>query len=212
MNETTAAALSVFQPDPNKCKKKSLIFHLGGGMFDVSLINTDDDVLEVIATSGNTHLGGEDFNERVLQYFIKLFKEKTGKDVATNNQAVQKLRYEVEKAKQTLSSQHQTNIEIESFFDNENFNEILTRTKFEELNVDLFHAIRLSLEHLFKVSQSSKSSINDIILIGGSTRISKVQDLIKDFFHQEKFSININDDSACMSFILSFFLQKSISF
>ena len=123
-------------------------------------------------------------------------KKKLAKDVRSDNRVVEKLRHEVEKAKQTLSSQHQTNIEIESFFDNENFIETLTRTKFEELNVDLFHAIRLSLEHLLKVSQSSKSSINDIILIGGSTRISKVQDLIKDFFHQEKFSINVNDDSA----------------
>ena len=121
LNETTAAALSTFQPDPNKCKKKSLVFHLGGGMFDVSLLNSDDDVLEVIATSGNTQLGGEDFNERVIQYLIKLFEEKTGENVRTDNRAVQKHRHEVEKAKQTLSSQHQTNIEIESFFDNENF-------------------------------------------------------------------------------------------
>ena len=191
MNETTAAALSTFQPDPNKCKKKSLVFHLGGGMFDVSLLNSDDDVLEVIATSGNTQLGGEDFNERVIQYLIKLFEEKTGKNVRTDNRAVQKLRHEVEKAKQSLSSQHQTNIEIESFFDNENFCETLTRTKFEELNIDLFHAIRLSLEHLLKVSQIAKSSIDEIILIGGSTRIGKVQELIKDYFHQAKLSMII---------------------
>ena len=111
------------------------MFDLGGGTFDVSLLTIDNGVFEVVATNGDTHLGGEDFDQRVMEYFIKLYKKKTGKDVRKDNRAVQKLRREVEKAKRTLSAQHQARIEIESFFEGEDFSETLTRAKFEELNM-----------------------------------------------------------------------------
>lgn len=111
------------------------MFDLGGGTFDVSLLTIDNGVFEVVATNGDTHLGGEDFDQRVMEHFIKLYKKKTGKDVRKDNRAVQKLRREVEKAKRALSSQHQARIEIESFFEGEDFSETLTRAKFEELNM-----------------------------------------------------------------------------
>lgn len=111
------------------------MFDLGGGTFDVSLLTIDNGVFEVVATNGDTHLGGEDFDQRVMDHFIKLYKKKTGKDVRKDNRAVQKLRREVEKAKRALSAQHQARIEIESFFEGEDFSETLTRAKFEELNM-----------------------------------------------------------------------------
>lgn len=111
------------------------MFDLGGGTFDVSLLTIDNGVFEVVATNGDTHLGGEDFDQRVMDHFIKLYKKKTGKDVRKDVRAVQKLRREVEKAKRALSSQHQARIEIESFFEGEDFSETLTRAKFEELNM-----------------------------------------------------------------------------
>lgn len=111
------------------------MFDLGGGTFDVSLLTIDNGVFEVVATNGDTHLGGEDFDQRVMDHFIKLYKKKTGKDVRKDSRAVQKLRREVEKAKRALSSQHQARIEIESFFEGEDFSETLTRAKFEELNM-----------------------------------------------------------------------------
>ncbi|CAF1481947.1 unnamed protein product, partial [Rotaria sp. Silwood1] len=125
INEPTAAAIA-YGLDKKEGEKNILVFDLGGGTFDVSLLTIDNGVFEVVATNGDTHLGGEDFDQRVMEHFIKLFKKKTGKDVRKDNRAVQKLRREVEKAKRTLSSQHQTKIEIESFFDNEDFSETLT--------------------------------------------------------------------------------------
>lgn len=120
-----------------------MVFDLGGGTFDVSLLTIDNGVFEVVATNGDTHLGGEDFDQRVMEHFIKLYKKKSGKDISGNNRAVQKLRREVEKAKRELSSQHVARIEIESFFDGEDFSETLTRARFEELNM-------VSLSPLFR--------------------------------------------------------------
>ena len=121
--------------DKKEGEKNILVFDLGGGTFDVSLLTIDNGVFEVVATNGDTHLGGEDFDQRVMDHFIKLYKKKTGKDVRGDNRAVQKLRREVEKAKRALSSQHQARIEIESFYDGEDFSETLTRARFEELNM-----------------------------------------------------------------------------
>lgn len=115
-----------------------MVFDLGGGTFDVSVLTIDNGVFEVLATNGDTHLGGEDFDQRVMEYFIKLYKKKTGKDIRKDNRAVQKLRREVEKAKRALSTQHQVRLEIESLYDGDDFSETLTRAKFEELNMDLF--------------------------------------------------------------------------
>ena len=130
----TAAAIA-YGMDKKEGEKNILVFDLGGGTFDVSLLTIDNGVFEVVATNGDTHLGGEDFDQRVMEYFMKIFKKKQGKDIRGNNRAIQKLRREVEKAKRALSYQHQARIEIESFFDGEDFSETLTRARFEELNM-----------------------------------------------------------------------------
>lgn len=130
----TAASIA-YGLDKKDGEKNILVFDLGGGTFDVSLLTIDNGVFVVVATNGDTHLGGEDFDQRVMEHFIKLYKKKTGKDVRKDNRAVQKLRREVEKAKRALSAQHQARIEIESFFEGEDFSETLTRAKFEELNM-----------------------------------------------------------------------------
>merc|ERR1712146_265418 len=131
INEPTAAAIA-YGLDKKGGEKTILVFDLGGGTFDVSLLTIDNGVFEVLSTNGDTHLGGEDFDQRVMDYFIKLYKKKKGKNIKGDNKAIQKLRREVEKAKRTLSSQHQTRVEIESFFEGEDFSETLTRARFEE--------------------------------------------------------------------------------
>lgn len=136
------------------------MFDLGGGTFDVSLLTIDNGVFEVVATNGDTHLGGEDFDQRVMDHFIKLYKKKTGKDVRKDSRAVQKLRREVEKAKRALSSQHQARIEIESFFEGEDFSETLTRAKFEELNM-----VRPFCSLLFYTSFAENMRSNFLIYI-----------------------------------------------
>lgn len=135
LSEFRTAAAIAYGMDKKEGEKNILVFDLGGGTFDVSLLTIDNGVFEVVATNGDTHLGGEDFDQRVMEHFIKLYKKKTGKDVRGDNRAVQKLRREVEKAKRALSSQHQARIEIESFYEGEDFSETLTRARFEELNM-----------------------------------------------------------------------------
>merc|ERR1712241_644082 len=133
INEPTAAAIA-YGMDKKEGEKNVLVFDLGGGTFVVSLLTIDNGVFEVVSTNGDTHLGGEDFDQRVMEHFIKLYKKKKGKDLRKDNRAVQKLRREVEKAKRALSSAHQVRVEVESLFDGEDFSESLTRAKFEELN------------------------------------------------------------------------------
>ncbi|CAF0899217.1 unnamed protein product [Didymodactylos carnosus] len=195
INEPTAAAIA-YGLDKKEGEKNILVFDLGGGTFDVSLLTIDNGVFEVVATNGDTHLGGEDFDQRVMEHFIKLFKKKTGKDVRKDNRAVQKLRREVEKAKRTLSSQHQTKIEIESFFDNEDFSETLSRAKFEELNMDLFRSTMKPVQKVLDDADMKKSDIVEVVLVGGSTRIPKVQQLVKEFFDGKEPSRGINPDEA----------------
>ncbi|UJR37849.1 hypothetical protein I4U23_030539 [Adineta vaga] len=195
INEPTAAAIA-YGLDKKEGEKNILVFDLGGGTFDVSLLTIDNGVFEVVATNGDTHLGGEDFDQRVMEHFIKLFKKKTGKDVRKDNRAVQKLRREVEKAKRTLSSQHQTKIEIESFFDNDDFSETLTRAKFEELNMDLFRSTMKPVQKVLEDADLKKNDIAEVVLVGGSTRIPKVQQLVKDFFDGKEPSRGINPDEA----------------
>merc|ERR550519_1311517 len=136
--------------DKKEGEKNILVFDLGGGTFDVSMLTIDNGVFEVIATNGDTHLGGEDFDQRVMDYFMKLYKKKKGKDIRKDNRAVQKLRREVEKAKRALSSAHQVRIEVESLFDGEDFSESLTRAKFEELNMDLFRGTMKPVTNVLK--------------------------------------------------------------
>ena len=140
INEPTAAAIA-YGMDKKEGEKNVLVFDLGGGTFDVSLITIDNGVFEVVSTNGDTHLGGEDFDQRVMEHFIKLYKKKKGKDLRKDNPAVQKMRREVEKAKRGLSSAHQVRVEVESLYEGEDFSETLTRAKFEELNMDYFKKV-----------------------------------------------------------------------
>jgi heat shock protein 5 len=195
INEPTAAAIA-YGLDKKEGEKNIIVFDLGGGTFDVSLLTIDNGVFEVVATAGDTHLGGEDFDQRVIEYFVKLYKKKTGKNIRTDQRAVQKLRREVEKAKRALSSQHQTRIEIESFFDGEDFSETLTRARFEELNIDLFRNTLKPLEKVLQDSGMKKTEIDEIVLCGGSTRIPKVQQLVKEFYNGKEPNRGINPDEA----------------
>lgn len=195
INEPTAAAIA-YGLDKKEGEKNILVFDLGGGTFDVSLLTIDNGVFEVVATSGDTHLGGEDFDQRVMEHFIKLYKKKTGKDIRSDVRAVQKLRREVEKAKRVLSSAHSARIEIESFFEGEDFSETLTRAKFEELNNDLFRSTLKPVQKVLEDADLKKSDVDEIVLVGGSTRIPKVQQLVKEFFNGKEPTRGINPDEA----------------
>lgn len=195
INEPTAAAIA-YGLDKKEGEKNILVFDLGGGTFDVSLLTIDNGVFEVVATNGDTHLGGEDFDQRVMDYFMKLYKKKQGKDIREDVRAVQKLRREVEKAKRALSSSHQVRIEIESFYHGEDFSETLTRAKFEELNMDLFRSTMKPVQKVLEDADMTKKDVDEIVLVGGSTRIPKVQQLVKEFFNGKEPSRGINPDEA----------------
>ncbi|OWF52589.1 78 kDa glucose-regulated protein [Mizuhopecten yessoensis] len=195
INEPTAAAIA-YGLDKQDSEKNILVFDLGGGTFDVSVLTIDQGVFEVLSTNGDTHLGGEDFDLRVMEHFFKVIKKRTGKDIRQDSRAVQKLRREVEKAKRTLSSQHQTRIEIESLFDGEDFSETITRAKFEELNMNLFRNTLKPVIMALKDAHLEKNEIDEILLVGGSTRIPKVQQLIKEFFDGKEPSHGVNPDEA----------------
>lgn len=195
VNEPTAAAIA-YGLDKTEGERQILVYDLGGGTFDVSLLSIDDGVFEVLATAGDTHLGGEDFDNRVIDHFLKLHKRKNKVDASKDLRSVGKLKREVEKAKRTLSSQMSTRIEIESFFDGKDFSETLTRAKFEELNNDLFRKTLKPVEQVMKDANVDKIDVHDIVLVGGSTRIPKVQLLLEEFFNGKKASKNINPDEA----------------
>jgi len=195
INEPTAAAIA-YGLDKKEGEKNILVFDLGGGTFDVSLLTIDNGVFEVVSTNGDTHLGGEDFDNRVMEHFMKLFKKKTGKDIRKDNRAVQKLRREVEKAKRTLSTEFNTRIEIESFIDGEDFSETFTRARFEELNIDLFRNTLKPVQKVMEDAGLKKTDIDEIVLVGGSTRIPKVQQLVKEYFDGKEPSRGINPDEA----------------
>jgi len=194
INEPTAAAIA-YGLD-KKTEKNILVYDLGGGTFDVSLLTIDNGVFEVVATSGDTHLGGEDFDQRVMQHFMKIFEKKHKKDLTKDKRAVQKLRREVEKAKRALSSTHQARVEIEALYDGVDMSETLTRAKFEEINNDLFKNTLGPVKQVLDDSGLKKTQIDEIVLVGGSTRIPKVQQLIKDFFSGKEPSRGINPDEA----------------
>merc|ERR1712066_213775 len=193
---TKDAATIAYGMDKKEGEKNVLVFDLGGGTFDVSLLTIDNGVFEVVATNGDTHLGGEDFDQRVMEHFIKLYKKKTGKDLRKDNRAVQKLRREVEKAKRALSSAHQVRVEVESLFEGEDFSETLTRAKFEELNMDLFRSTMKPVQKVMEDVDMQKKDVDEIVLVGGSTRIPKVQQLVKEYFGGKEPSRGINPDEA----------------
>ncbi|KAL0072783.1 ATPase with role in protein import into the ER [Marasmius tenuissimus] len=194
MNEPTAAALA-YGLDQKGPESKIIVYDLGGGTFDVSLLSIEDGVFEVLATAGDTHLGGEDFDNRIIDYFVKSYKKKTGTDVSKNQRAMGKLKKEVEKAKRTLSTRQSTKIEIESLENGNDFSDALTRAKFEELNMDLFRKTMKPVEQVLKDAGVSKEEIDEIVLVGGSTRIPKIQQLLRDYFGKEP-SKGINPDEA----------------
>lgn len=195
INEPTAAAIA-YGLDKKEGEKNILVYDLGGGTFDVTLLTIDNGVFEVLSTNGDTHLGGEDFDQRVMEHFIKLYKKKKGKDIRKDNRAVQKLRREVEKAKRTLSAAHQADLSIESFFEGDDFHESLTRAKFEELNMDLFRSTMKPVQKVMEDGDMKKDQLSEVVLVGGSTRIPKVQQLLKEYFNGKEPSRGINPDEA----------------
>jgi heat shock protein 5 len=194
INEPMAAAIAYYLN--KKSESNILVFHLGGGTFDVSVLAIEDGVFEMLATSGDVHLGGEDFDNRVIKHLAALFQKKTGKDCTGNAKAIGKLKREAEKAKRALSSQMSVRVEVESLHDGEDFSELFTRAKFEELNIDLFKKTIKPVERVLKDAKLQKSQIDEIVLVGGSTRIPKVVELLEGFFNGKKASKGVNPDEA----------------
>ena len=194
INEPTAAAIA-YGLD-KKENEKILVFDLGGGTFDVSLLSIEDSFFEVLATAGDTHLGGEDFDNRIVDYFLDVFQRRTGKDASKDPKARAKLKREAEKAKRALSYSHQTNLEIENFFEGEDLSETFNRARFEELNLDLFRKTMEPVSRVLQDAGVSKHEVDEIVLVGGSTRLPKIQTLVKDFFNGKQPCKSINPDEA----------------
>ncbi len=198
INEPTAAAIAYGldkQADKNG-EKRILIFDLGGGTFDVSILAIEDGVFEVKATAGDTHLGGEDFDNRLVNHLIEEFKRKTKKDISANKRAVRRLRTACERAKRTLSAQAQAGIEIDALHEGHDFYTSITRARFEELCADLFRGTLDPVEKALRDAKLDKGQIDEIVLVGGSTRIPKVQKLLQDFFNGKELNKSINPDEA----------------
>ena len=195
INEPSAAAIA-YGLDKKQGEKNVIVFDLGGGTFDVSLLTIDNGVFEVIATAGDTHLGGEDFDQRLAEHFAKIIKKKHNVDIKQDMRALQKLKSEVEKAKRDLSSVLQVKVTIEGLVDGVDFEETLTRARFEELCSDLFKKTIQPVQQVLDDSGFKKSEIDEIVLVGGSTRIPKVQQLIKEFFNGKEPNRGINPDEA----------------
>jgi len=195
INEPTAAAMA-YGLDKIDRSQTVLVFDLGGGTFDVSLLNIEEGIFEVIATAGDTHLGGEDFDNTMVTYFIQEIKRKYKHDINGNKRAIQRLRLACERAKRTLSIQTQVHIEVESLFNGNDFLTTLSRSKFESLNIDKFKRCFESVERVLKDSQISKLEINEIILVGGSTRIPKIRYMLSEYFNGKNLCHTINPDEA----------------
>jgi L1 cell adhesion molecule like protein len=196
INEPTAAAIAYGLDNVKNEEQTILVFDLGGGTFDVSLLCIDDGVFEVKATAGDTHLGGEDFDTRMLQHFMTEFKRKHKKDLSTSARSLNRLRSACEKAKRTLSSSSQASIEIDSLFDGIDFTSTISRAKFEELNQDLFSKCMEPVEKVLKDAQISKGQVDQIVLVGGSSRIPKVQELLSQYFNGKELNKSVNPDEC----------------
>jgi len=195
INEPTAAAIA-YGLDKKGGEKNILVFDLGGGTFDVSLLTIDNGVFEVLATNGDTHLGGSDFDQRIMKYFMKIFKKKHKVSLTTDNRAMQKLRRESERVKRALSTQPQARAEIEALHAGIDFSETLTRARFEELNSELFKRTLGPVAKVLKDAGLKKSEVDELVLVGGSTRIPKVRELLKDYFNGKQPNTGINPDEA----------------
>jgi len=196
INEPTAAALAYGLDKKGDGEKNVLIFDLGGGTFDVSLLTLDDGLFEVKATAGDTHLGGEDFDSRMVTHFVNEFKRKEKLDITTNQRAIRRLRTACEKAKRTLSASSSANIEIDALYEGKDFYTNITRARFEELCADLFRGCLDPVEKVLRDAKMDKSSVHEVVLVGGSTRIPKVQKLLSDFFNGKELCKSINPDEA----------------
>jgi len=195
INEPTAAAVA-YGLDKKGSEKNVLIFDLGGGTFDVSILSMENGVFEVKATAGDTHLGGEDFDNRMVDHFAAEFNRKTRKDITGNQRALRRLRTACERAKRTLSSSTQATIEIDSLFEGLDFNSVITRARFEDMNMDYFRKCMQPVQKCLEDSKLSKSQIHEVVLVGGSTRIPKIQSMLSDFFGGKELNKSINPDEA----------------
>lgn len=196
INEPTAAAIAYGLDKKDSKEHNVLIFDLGGGTFDVSLLSIDEGIFEVKATAGDTHLGGEDFDHRLVNFFVAEFKRKTGKDITGNQRALRRLRTACERAKRALSSSASTPIEIDSLYEGIDFYTSITRARFEELCQDLFRSTLQPVEKVLKDSKIDKGQVDEIVLVGGSTRIPRIQKLVSDFFNGKELNRSINPDEA----------------
>ncbi|KAL7253975.1 hypothetical protein ACSBR1_008342 [Camellia fascicularis] len=198
INEPTAVAIAyeLDKKAESSGEKNVLIFDLGGGTFDVSLLTIEEGIFEVKAAAGDTHLGGEDFDNRMVNHFVQEFKRKHKKDISGNPRSQRRLRTACERAKRTLSSTAQTTIEIDSLYDGVDFYTTITRARFEELNMDSFRKCMEPVEKCLRDAKMDKNSVHDVVLVGGSTRIPKVQQLLQDFFNGKELCKSINPDEA----------------
>merc|ERR1712072_893153 len=198
INEPTAAAIAYGLDKKNGAKSSNiLIYDMGGGTFDVSLLKIEDGIFEVKATAGDTHLGGEDFDNRIVDYCMKEFTRKNKDvDLTDNHRALRRLRTQCERAKRTLSSSTTATIEIDSLANGTDFSCTLSRAKFEELNMDYFKNSMIPVEKVLKDAKVPKSAISEVVLVGGSTRIPKVQELLEEFMDGKKPCRSINPDEA----------------
>ncbi len=196
INEPTAAAIAYGLDQKCEQEKHIIIYDVGGGTLDVTLLSLDDGIFEVKATSGDTHLGGEDFDKNIMFHFMEEFKKKHKKDISKSKKAMAKLKRECERLKRSLSSSSQAYMEIDSLIDGIDFNSMMTRAKFEQLNAGLFQKCLNCVENVLRDSKISKSMIDDIVLVGGTTRIPKMQQLLSDYFGGKKLCNSINPDEA----------------
>ncbi|PQE16861.1 heat shock 70 kDa protein [Rutstroemia sp. NJR-2017a BBW] len=196
INEPTAAAIAYGLDKKVEGERNVLIFDLGGGTFDVSLLTIEEGIFEVKSTAGDTHLGGEDFDNRLVNHFVNEFKRKHKKDLSTNARALRRLRTACERAKRTLSSSAQTSIEIDSLFEGIDFYTSITRARFEELCQDLFRSTTNPVDRVLADAKIDKSRVHEIVLVGGSTRIPRIQKLITDYFNGKEPNKSINPDEA----------------
>ena len=196
INEPTAAAIAYGLDRKEEGETTILVYDLGGGTFDVSLLTIEEGIFEVVSTNGDTHLGGEDFDQRLMDYFITQIAQKHHLDLSTDKRALQKLKREVEIAKRTLSSTHSVTLEVEQLVAGFDFSETLTRAKFEELNLDLFKLTLGPLQQVLDDGKIDKNQVDEIVFVGGSTRIPRIQRLVKDFFDGKEPNLGINPDEA----------------
>lgn len=201
INEPTAAAIA-YGLDKRDREENILVFDLGGGTFDVTLLSIDNGVFEVLATAGDTHLGGQDFDQRLMSYFISQFKRKSGIDISKDKRAVQRLRKQCENAKRTLSNQNSATVECDALAEGKDFSSTISRAKFEELNVDLFKKTMIPVTQVLKDAGMSKGKVDQIILVGGSTRIPKIQAMLSEFFGGKELNKSINPDEAVVRVFL----------